>query len=157
MGAPIQYFEFPPVERGPGVRVLRGVIRALTLVLGAIPATGLAFFALNAVFFAGDAEHARIGATVLMPMVAIGTLALWVAALGPLPAHWSTALGLAAGLVGMAGFDDFPVLIFPLLFLPEPIILLVSSSLMYAPPALAAAHILASILKTIHNARELFG
>ena len=85
------------------------IVRLLTIFLGAIPASLLVCFAILISFMAGDSKHHLYGLLVLSPLAALGALALWRAALGPLPVRLPTALGFLGGLLAMNGFQDFPV------------------------------------------------
>jgi hypothetical protein len=86
----------------------RLVIRTVTFVLGAIPATALAGLAIWISVAAAGEREAICGLLVLSPSAAAGgTFSLWRAAFGPLPIPVVTALGLVSGLFSVIGFRNF--------------------------------------------------
>ena len=121
--------------------------RLLTVFLGAIPASLSACLALLLSFMAGDSQHNLYGLLVLSPLAVLGAFALWKAALGPLPIRWPTTLGLLGGLLAMAGFHDFPVLMTGLVAIGPMLILL--PWIVISPLIVAACHLLAALISKL--------
>ena len=118
--------------------------RLLTIFLGAIPASISACLAFLLSFMAGDSQHHLYGLLVLSPLAVLGAIALWRAALGPLPIRWPTTLGLLGGMIAIAGFHNFPVLIMGVIAI-GPIMMLLPW-IAISPVIVAACHLLAALV-----------
>ena len=121
--------------------------RLLTIFLGAIPASISACLALLLSFMAGDSQHNLYGLLVLSPLAVLGAIALWRAALGPLPIRWQTTLGLLGGLLAIAGFHDFPVLIMGAIAIGP--ILMLLPWIAISPVIVAVCHLLAALISKL--------
>jgi hypothetical protein len=130
-------------------RLTHLVIRILTIVLGAIPATLQSLFAM----YYSEINHAGLlyklcGWLVLCPLAWWGTVALWRCAIQAPPVNKLTALGLASGLVAFVGFWFLPTVYDLLLIwiLGWPVRFLIYTWFVFVPPLVAAGHLLAAIL-----------
>ena len=121
--------------------------RLLTIFLGAIPASISACLALLLSFMAGDSRHHLYGLLVLSPLAVLGAIALWRAALGPLPIRWQTTLGLLGGLLAIAGFYDFPVLMMGVIAIGP--ILMLLPWIAISPVIVAVCHLLATLISKL--------
>ncbi len=152
MPYPTQPYGGPTHDPGALGSAALVIARAITLFLGAIPASGLLVVAYVAtIMFAAEDADAVFGRIVLFPLALLGTIAIWIAAVRPWPVSGLTALCLMAGVAAMPLFGEVPVLIFPMLFLPEPILALLGSWVLYMPAAIAAAHVVGYIIYTIRE------
>ena len=96
---------------------------------------------------AGDSQHHLYGLLVLSPLAVLGAIALWRAALGPLPIRWQTTLGLLGGLLAIAGFHDFPVLIMGVIAIGP--ILMLLPWIAISPAIVAVCHLLAALISKL--------